>query len=77
MPIPALKSMAKKTGKSVSTLERYWDDAKKSSKKKGPNKYAYMMGIVKKRAGMESIKFKSKELTEMLTREYILDTEEN
>lgn len=74
MPIPALKSMAKKTGKSVKTLERYWDDAKKSAKKQSPkDKYAYIMGIVQKRAGIESIQFKNKELTEILTKEYILD----
>jgi len=53
MPTKTLKSMAKKSNKSSKDLERYWGQAKKQAKKKGvKNKYAYMMGIVKKRAGL-------------------------
>lgn len=57
MPTGALKSMATKSHKSQSTLERYYSDAKESyenleDKSHVTDKWAYIMGIVKKRAGL-------------------------
>lgn len=52
MPSEALKSLAEKHGVSLSDAERYWDEALDSAKKQGKtgeDKYAYAMGIVKKR----------------------------
>lgn len=50
MPTAALKALAEKHGVSLKTAERYWDDAKRSAKGKDiDDKYAYMMGIVKRR----------------------------
>ena len=58
MPVPALKSLAKKAGKSLRTLERYWEEAKKAwealKDKHGKNKWAYIMAIVKRRAGLST-----------------------
>ena len=58
MPVPALKSLAKKAKKPLSVLERYWREAKKAwqalKDKEGKNKWAYVMAIVKKRAGLSS-----------------------
>lgn len=56
MPAPALKSMAKKYGKSVDDAERYWNEAKKQAEKQGFEEgserfYKYVMSIVKKRLG--------------------------
>ena len=60
MPIPALKSMLKKakskgkaTDKSMKDAERYWEQGKKAGSK-ARNKYAYAMGITKKRLGLEN-----------------------
>lgn len=60
MPIPALKSMLKKAkskdkakGKSMKDAERYWEQGKKAGSK-ARNKYAYAMGITKKRLGLEN-----------------------
>lgn len=54
MPSPALKTMAKKAGKSLADAERYWKEAKESAEEQGfeegtKNFYRYVMGIVKKR----------------------------
>ena len=58
MPVPALKSLAKKARKPLSTLERYWREAKRAwealKDKRGKNKWAYIMAIVKKRAGLSA-----------------------
>ena len=56
MPLGALKSFSRSSGKSLSTIERYWDEAKSAARKKGgvDNIYAYAMGIVKRRLGLES-----------------------
>lgn len=66
MPAAALKSMADKSGKSLKTLERYWKQAEKQAEKQSPDdKYAYIMGIVKKRAGIsEAFEFKCDMLNE-------------
>jgi hypothetical protein len=65
MPVAALKGYAQKSGKSISTVEKYWEDAKKSAdeswkgKKKDEHYWAYVNGIVKKRCGInESMTFK-------------------
>lgn len=55
MPAKALKSMAKKAGKSFKKAKEYWNEAEKSFKeagKKVEDKYAYIMGIVKSRLGL-------------------------
>lgn len=65
MPSNVLKGFAKKSGKSMSDLERYWDEAKKSVKENYPDVavgsdryYKIVVGIVKKRAGLsESLSF--------------------
>lgn len=57
MPSKALKSMAEKHGVSLSDAERYWDEAVDSAKKQGKtgeDKYAYAMGIVRKRMAVTS-----------------------
>lgn len=57
MPTEALKSMAEKHGVSMPDAERYWDEAVDSADKQGftgDRKYAYAMGIVKKRMGITS-----------------------
>lgn len=51
MPVPALKSIGKEHGKSLKSMERYWEQGKKEGEKKGiKNKYAYAMEIAKRRA---------------------------
>lgn len=50
MPVPALKGIAKRSGKSLQTIERYWKEARKSKPKNGGDPWAYRMGIVKRRA---------------------------
>lgn len=67
MPPAALAALAKRAGKSIKTAEKYWDQAKKSvatalkgrKKKRGKgelkkprDKWASVMGIVKKRLGL-------------------------
>ena len=65
MPIPALKSLADKSGKSLSDLERYYNDAKKQlGKEPSDSDYAYIIGIVKKRAGIKEIEMKVKDFIE-------------
>jgi len=57
MPAPVLKSFAKKSGKSIETLEKYWNEAKTSAREKGlePGSdrfFAFVTAIVKRRAGL-------------------------
>jgi len=56
MPVPALASLARKTGKPFRKVERYWEEAKKQARKQGVYKkdgeqryWSYVMGIVKRR----------------------------
>lgn len=67
MPSAQMKSFADKSGHSMADIERYWDEAKKESKKKFGSKkdksfWPYVVGIVERRAGLrkvhESISFK-------------------
>ena len=58
MPAPVLKSFAKKSGKSIEELERYWNEAKKAATEKGlekdsPQFFAFVTAIVKRRAGLK------------------------
>jgi len=58
MPAPVLKSFAKKSGKSIEELERFWNEAKKAATEKGlekdsPQFFAFVTAIVKKRAGLD------------------------
>lgn len=52
MPAKQLKKMAKKAGKSFKKAEKYWNEAIAGAKKGAKDKYAYAMGIVKKRLGL-------------------------
>jgi len=58
MPAAVLKSFAKKSGKSIEELERFWNEAKKAATEKGlekdsPQFFAFVTAIVKKRAGLK------------------------
>ena len=58
MPVPVLQSFAKKSGKSIEELERYWNEAKEAANKKGldpdsPQYFAYVTSVVKSRAGLK------------------------
>jgi hypothetical protein len=58
MPVPVLQSFAKKSGKSIEELERYWTEAKEAAKKKGldpdsPQFFAFVTSVVKSRAGLK------------------------
>lgn len=53
MPTPALKSFAQQSGKSIETLEKYWDKAKKLAAEAGhKDDYDYITGITKRMAGI-------------------------
>ena len=73
-----LKKLASKSGKSLSSAEKYWEDAKVSASKKFSKKdshyWAYVASIVKKRMGVnESLRFK-----QFIKEEIILEvTDEN
>lgn len=63
MPNAVVKSYAEKTGKSAEHIEGWWkeaeEQAKKKFKKRGPKFWAYVNGIVKRRAGLsEETSFK-------------------
>ena len=54
MPASMVRKMAKDSGKSIDTVEKYWDEAKKTAEKEKPtNKWAYVVSIVKRRLGLE------------------------
>jgi hypothetical protein len=54
MPVPAVKALARKAGKSVSEAERLWNEAKKSADEQGKGKdYAYIMGTLKSMLGLD------------------------
>lgn len=61
MPNSFIQKLSKETGKSIDTLEIYWSEAKTQANEKGlddNSKYAYIVSIVKKRAGIsECINF--------------------
>lgn len=63
MPSALVKKFAERSGKSVDTVERYWDEAKASAKeaglkKKQPGFWAYVNAIVQRRLGLnESVTF--------------------
>lgn len=57
MPLAVLKNLSKESGISLDKLETYWKEALNSAKEKsltGDRKYAYAMGIVKRRSGEAS-----------------------
>lgn len=60
MPSATLKSMADKANVSIDKAESYWEAAKASAEKKfkksDPRFWAYVMGIVKRRLGLSSLK---------------------
>lgn len=65
MPAAVLKKIADESGKSEKELEKFWNEAKKAAKEKGFDEdqdrfWAYVVGIVKKRAGIGD-----KDLSEM------------
>jgi len=63
MPVPMLKSLAKKSGKSLADAEKYWDEAKQFAsekfKKKDDRYWAYVAGITKRRLGLNESTFKT------------------
>jgi len=57
MPAPQVKSLAKKSGKSVVVVERLWKKAKKQAAKQGrAGDYKYIVGIVKNMLGLKEVK---------------------
>lgn len=63
MPNAVVKSYAKKIGKSAAHVEEWWEEAKEQAAKKfkkgSPRYWAYVNGIVKRRAGLdEALTFK-------------------
>jgi hypothetical protein len=61
MPTPLLKSLSKKTGKSIRHVESLWDQAKKSAEKEGIKStskkyYPYVVGTLKKMLGVSESK---------------------
>lgn len=61
MPTPTVKSFAKKSGKSVSEVEKLWNDIKDGAKKKykGDRLYSYVTGTLKKILKINESKFDS------------------
>jgi hypothetical protein len=81
MPVPMLKKLANKTGKSVSKAEKYWEDAKISASKKFSKKdshyWAYVTSIVKKRLGVseeKSASFKQFLVEQVITAEMFCES---
>ena len=63
MPSNTVKSFAKRSGKSIETIERYWDEAQIVVKKQysdapvdSDRYYALVVGIVKRMLGIEDMK---------------------
>lgn len=53
MPVPALKSLASKSDKSLAQVEKLWAKAKARAAEEGRKEdYAYIMGILKKMLGL-------------------------
>lgn len=74
MPNSLVKSYAKKSGKTIDHVERWWDEAKEEALKKFGKKskefYAYVNAIVKRRAGLsEELTFKEYILIEEVMKE--------
>lgn len=70
MPSPVVKSFAEKSGKSVQTVEKYWDEAKMSAREKfkneSPSFWAYVNTVVQKRLGLKETKLSFKQFTAIL-----------
>lgn len=78
MPTPQLKKYAEKSGKSLEEIESYWEEAKEQAGKKfkhgTPQFWAYVSGIVKRRAGLkESLTFGDFVLMELLDTKFDID----
>lgn len=58
MPVPYLKKLAKESDKTLAELEEYWEEAKSQADKKFETRdaayWAYVVSIVKRRAGVKS-----------------------
>jgi len=74
MPANIVKSLAKKSKKTVEEVEKKWDKAKKIAKEEGEeNNYAYITGILKKMLKIKSFNERYEEIissliTEAMTR---------
>ena len=60
MPVKSLEVIAKKSGLSIDKVEKYWDKAKKIAKEKFKETddafWPYVMGILKRMAGVSEMK---------------------
>lgn len=75
MPVPQLKSMARKSGKKLSKVEEYWEDAKKAAEEKGlsgDSFFAYAMGIVNNRVRGKKMKKKTAETARFHPKDFLL-----
>ena len=70
MPSPVVKSFVEKSGQSVQTVEKYWDEAKMSAREKFKRKdshfWAYVNAIVQKRLGLKEVKLSFKDFMSIL-----------
>lgn len=78
MPPNLVKSFSKKSGKSVDTIEKYWDDAQIVVSKQYPDVekdsdryFALVTSIVKKMAGIEDKKVETRDNTKLTHQEQI------
>ncbi len=58
MPSPLIKSYSERSGKSVSEIEKIWDEAKVTAHEKFKNEdshfWAYVNAVVRKQLGLKS-----------------------
>lgn len=71
MPVPVLRSIARETGKPLADLEEYWHEARHDAKAKfgdedgwSPREWAFVTGIVKRRAGMRERRSRTEMIVE-------------
>lgn len=75
MPVPQLKTLAKKSGKSLSKIEQYWDEAKKAAEEKGltgDSFFSYAMGVVNNRVRGKKKMSKKKETARYHPNDFLL-----
>lgn len=69
MPTPLLKKYAEETGKTLSEIEKIWDEAKAEAaekfKNKGPSYWAYVNATTRHKLGLATHKTRLKEYLEL------------